>query len=38
MDSLRELSPFLDPKSRLDLKAVALQHVLGKNNVNNSVF
>ncbi|OXU29606.1 hypothetical protein TSAR_010730 [Trichomalopsis sarcophagae] len=29
MESLRELSPFLDSKSRLDLKAVALQHVLG---------
>ncbi|KAJ8679102.1 hypothetical protein QAD02_014889 [Eretmocerus hayati] len=29
MDSLNELSSFLDLKSRLDLKVVALQHVLG---------
>lgn len=29
MESLKEISPFLDLKSRLDLKAVALQHVLG---------
>ncbi len=29
MDALRELLPFLAPSSRLDLKVVALQHVLG---------
>ncbi|XP_014204089.1 protein HGH1 homolog [Copidosoma floridanum] len=29
MESLKEISPFLDPTSRLDLKAVALEHVLG---------
>ena len=34
MESLREISPYLDCKSRLDLKAVACQHVLGNKYFN----
>ena len=30
MEALREIAQFLDPTARLDLKAVALQHVLSE--------
>lgn len=36
MEALQEISCYLDPSSRIDIKAVALEHVLGNN--NNPIF